>query len=153
MVPQVIKVHTPDRVTSAENRTPAPEPTARKAMHAARLLKRRAGQGTPRESTLLSHLGALFVRAINRIVREATYREELPAEMTEITIRALMRWAAEVRPASSRAIVSGDRAARGASAARSRGSFHGIKMPMKNIMPLDVVQLSSSLRGLLETYT
>jgi len=72
------------------------------------LEKMRAIQGTPRELVRPRNLGALPLRERKRIVREATYKEPIPAEMTLTTIRALMRWAAGAIPASASAIVSGE---------------------------------------------
>jgi hypothetical protein len=45
------------------------------------------------------------------MVREATYKDPFPAEMTLITIKALIRCAAGGMPASVSAIVKGELAA------------------------------------------
>lgn len=121
----------------AEYSSPALEDWDRNAIHAARFDRISAHQGTPRLSTMENMRGALPVRAMKRMVREATYREELPAEMTEMTISALMRCAAGRTPAESRAIVSGERAVREVEE-RRRESVYGIRIPMKNIIPLEV---------------
>ena len=60
---------------------------------------------------------------------------------------ALMRWAAGARPASSRAIVRGDRAAF-APALSSRSSSYRIRIPMKNIIPLSLISAYLDNRGL-----
>lgn len=75
------------------------------------LEKIRATQGTPRELVRPMKRGALPLRAMKSIVRDATYKEPLPAEMTLITIRALIRCAAGRMPASVSAMVNGELAA------------------------------------------
>ena len=77
-----------------------------------------ATQGTPRAFVRPRILGALPVRAMNRIVRDEAYRDPIPAEITLITIRALMRCAAGRIPASERAIVNGELALEERSAIR-----------------------------------
>jgi hypothetical protein len=71
---------------------------------------------------------------MNKRVRDATYRELLPAEMTLITMRALIRWAAGRIPASCNEIVNGELAVFEEDP-KSLLSFHGMRIPMKNIVP------------------
>jgi hypothetical protein len=71
---------------------------------------------------------------MKRSVRDATYRELLPAEMTLITMRALMRWAAGKMPASCNEIVNGELAVLDVDP-KSLWSFHGMRIPIKNIVP------------------
>ena len=67
-----------------------------------------AGYGTPAAFVLPRNLGAFPVRAMNKIVRDATYSDPIPADMTLTTIRALIRCAAGWIPAWDRAIVNGE---------------------------------------------
>ena len=94
----------------------------------------RPTQGTPARFVRPINFGAFLLRDMKRSVLEATYRELLPAEMTLITIRALIRCAAGRIPASVRAIVKGELAVFEV-APRSCLSFHGMRMPIKNIVP------------------
>lgn len=74
---------------------------------------------------------------MNSSVLDATYSELFPAEITLITIRALMRWAAGRIPASCKEIVKGELAVF-EDDPRSLSSLYGIKIPMKNIVPRKV---------------
>jgi hypothetical protein len=98
----------PDRVIRAEYTTPALADTSRNERQAQIFENINAAHGTPALLVTPRKPGALPLRAMNRTVRDATYSELFPAEMTEITIRALMRWAAGRIPASVKAIVSGE---------------------------------------------
>lgn len=71
---------------------------------------------------------------MKRRVLDATYKELFPAEMTLITMRALIKCAAGRIPASVRAIVKGELAVLELPL-RSCLSFHGIRIPMKKIIP------------------
>jgi hypothetical protein len=71
---------------------------------------------------------------MNRSVRDATYSELFPAEMTLITIRALIRWAAGRIPASCKAIVRGELAVLEVDPS-SLWSLDGIRIPMKKMVP------------------
>ena len=75
------------------------------------------------------------MRDKNNMVLDATYSELLPAEMTETTINALIRWAAGKIPAFSKAIVRGEAAVLDPED-RSCGSSYGIRIPIKNIIPI-----------------
>lgn len=77
-------------------------------MHAKRFEKIKAAQGTPALFVRPRKRGAFPLRDMNRIVRDATYRELLPAEITDTTINALIRCAAGRIPASVSAIVNGE---------------------------------------------
>lgn len=101
----------PAKVISAEYIRPALEERVRNTMQVKIFEKIRAAQGTPRELVRPMKRGALPLRAMKSIVRDATYNEPFPAEMTLITIRALMRCAAGRMPASVSAMVKGELAA------------------------------------------
>ena len=131
---QTMNVATPERVIKASYTVPAESEVDRKAMHAMTLEKSNATHGTPALFTLPRIFGALPLRAIKSIVRDETYSDELPALMTAITITALMIEAPALIPASESAIVSGDFAVLDPAESRLL-SFHGISIPMKNIMP------------------
>lgn len=129
-----MNVVTPESVIRASYMAPPPFETDRNAMHATRLENNNATHGTPDLFTLPRIFGAFPLRAINSIVREETYSDEFPALMTATTMTALMIEAPALIPASESAMVSGDFAVLDPFDKR-RLSFHGIKMPMKNIMP------------------
>ena len=131
---QTMNVATPDKVISALYTVPAASETDKNAIHAIRLEKISATQGTPALLTFPMNFGALPFRAMKSIVRDETYRDELPALITAITMTALMREAPAFMPASASAMVRGDFAVLEDLDSR-RLSFHGIKIPMKNIMP------------------
>lgn len=65
-------------------------------------------QGTPILFVRPRKRGALPFRAMNINVREETYSEPFPADITLITIRALIRCAAGRIPASFSARVRGE---------------------------------------------
>lgn len=81
----------PDKVISAEYNFPALEDKERKEMQATRLVNSKATQGTPALFVRPRIAGALPDRPMYSIVRDATYRELLPAEITDITIKPLIR--------------------------------------------------------------
>lgn len=60
-------------------------------MQAKTLVRIRPTQGTPARFARPMNLGAFPFRDMNKSVRDATYSELFPAEITLITIRALMR--------------------------------------------------------------
>lgn len=91
--------------------------------------------GTPRELVRPMNRGALPFRAMNSKVRDATYKDPLPADMTLITIRALIRCAAGRIPASVSEMVRGELATFAVSP-NSLGSLYGSRIPMKNIVPM-----------------
>ena len=64
--------------------------------------------GTPARFVRPMNLGALPLRAMKSSVLDATYSELLPADITLITISALMRCAAGRIPASVNDIVRGE---------------------------------------------
>lgn len=103
-------------------------------MHAIKLEKSNATHGTPPLFTLPRIFGAFPFRAMKSIVRDETYSDEFPALMTAMTMTALIIEAPALIPASKSAMVSGDFAVLDPFDNR-RLSFHGISMPMKNIMP------------------
>lgn len=103
-------------------------------MQAKTLVKISPTQGTPAPLARPMNLGALPLRDMNNSVRDATYRELFPAEMTLITIRALMRWAAGRIPASCKAMVRGELAVLDVDPS-SLWSLDGMRMPMKKIVP------------------
>lgn len=93
---------------SAEYSFPASDESERNAMQAKRFEKHNATHGTPYLFVRPMKRGALPFRDMNSIVLDATYSELLPAEMTETTIKPLIRWAAGGIPASSNEIVRGE---------------------------------------------
>lgn len=103
-------------------------------MHAKTFVKISPTHGTPALLTRPMSLGALPFRDMKRRVLEATYNELFPAEITLMTISALMRCAAGRMPASASAIVKGELAVLD-DEPRSRLSLDGIKIPMKKIVP------------------
>ena len=103
-------------------------------MHAKKLLNKSATHGTPCLFVLPKNFGAFPFLDMNKSDLEATYKLEFPAEMTDMTIKPLIREAAGSIPALSKAIVKGDLAVR-EPAARRFGSLYGIKIPIKNIIP------------------
>jgi hypothetical protein len=105
-------------------------------MHAKTLVNTSPTHGTPRRFVRPMNFGAFPLRAIKSTVLDATYRELFPAEMTLITIKALMRWAAGRIPASSSDIVKGELAVFEVEP-NSLSSFHGMSIPMKNMVPSD----------------
>lgn len=119
----------------AEYSSPAFDDSERNAMHAKKLENKSATHGTPALFVRPRKRGALPLRAMNKIVREETYRELFPAEMTERTIRPFIRCAAGRIPASVRAIVRGELAVLEPLPIR-RESVYGIVMPIKNIIPV-----------------
>lgn len=129
-----MNVATPESVMSALYSVPAELDCDRNAMQANTFVNNSAAHGTPRLSVLPKNFGAMPLRAIWVIVRLATYNDELPAESTEMTMSALMRCAAGAMFASDKAMVSGDAAVFEPFPSR-RGSFAGIRIPMKNIIP------------------
>lgn len=104
-------------------------------MHANRFEHISATQGTPALLVLPINCGALPVRDMNNRVRDATYNDPFPAEITLITISALIKCAAGRMPALVRAIVKGELAACEESPKRL-GSLYGSRIPMKNIVPM-----------------
>ena len=60
-------------------------------MHAKRFEKIRATQGTPALLVRPRKAGAFPERAMCRMVRDETYSELLPAEITDITIKPLIK--------------------------------------------------------------
>lgn len=77
-------------------------------MQAKTLETMRATQGTPRLFVRPMNRGAFPFRDMNSRVRDETYRELLPAEMTLTTIKALMRFAAGRIPAAVSEMVNGE---------------------------------------------
>jgi len=131
---QTMKVVTPESVIRASYMVPPLFETDRNAMHATKFENNSATHGTPALFTMPRILGAFPLRAMKSIVRDETYSDEFPALMTAITMTALMIEAPALIPASESAMVSGDFAVLDPFDNR-RLSFHGISMPMKNIMP------------------
>lgn len=103
-------------------------------MQAKMFVKIRPTQGTPARLARPMNFGALPLRDMNKSVLDATYRELFPAEMTLITIRALMRCAAGRIPASCRAIVRGELAVFEVDPS-SLWSLYGMRIPMKKMVP------------------
>lgn len=92
----------------AEYTAPALDDCPRKTMQAKIFVTMSPTHGTPALLACPINLGALPLRDMKRRIRDATYRELLPAEMTLITIKALIRCAAGRIPASVSAIVKGE---------------------------------------------
>lgn len=97
-------------------------------------VKIKAAHGTPAALVRLINRGALRLRAMKSIVRDAAYKEPIPAEMTLTTIRALIKWAAGRMPASVNEMVKGELAASELEPS-NRSSLYGSRIPMKNIVP------------------
>lgn len=125
----------PDVVIRAEYIFPALEERERKTMQENRLEQIIPTHGTPILLVRPIKRGALPFRDMNINVRDATYSEPFPAEMTLMTIRALIKCAAGRIPASVRAIVKGELAVL-ADEPRSLLSLYGMRIPMKNIVPM-----------------
>lgn len=127
----------PDSVMSASKTCPALEDCPRNTIQAKILVKISPTQGTPALFARPMNFGALLLRDMKRSVREATYKELFPAEITLMTIRALIRCAAGRIPASAREMVKGELAVVEVEP-RSRLSVYGRRMPMKKIVPVSV---------------
>lgn len=104
-------------------------------MHANRFEHIKATHGTPAALVRPINFGALPLRDMNSSVRDATYNDPFPADMTLITMRALIKCAAGIMPALVRAMVKGELAAFEESPSRF-GSLYGSKIPIKNIVPM-----------------
>ena len=104
-------------------------------MHANRFEQINATHGTPAAFVRPINLGALPLRDMNSIVRDATYKDPFPADMTLITISALIKCAAGIMPALVSAMVKGELAAFEESPKRW-GSLYGSRIPMKNMVPM-----------------
>lgn len=104
-------------------------------MHENRFDQINATHGTPAALVRPINCGALPVRDMNSSVRDATYNDPFPADMTLTTISALIKCAAGRMPALVRAMVKGELAACAESPKRF-GSLYGSRMPMKNIVPM-----------------
>lgn len=104
-------------------------------MHANRFEQINATHGTPAAFVRPMNLGALPLRDMNSIVREATYNDPFPADITLITIRALIKCAAGRIPALVSAMVKGELAAFEESPKRW-GSLYGSRIPIKNMVPI-----------------
>lgn len=98
----------PDSVIRAVKIRPAPDETSKNEIAVKIFVNKIAAHGTPSRFVTPKNHGALPERAMARIVRDATYSELLPAEMTESTMRPLIRCAAGRIPASVRAMVKGE---------------------------------------------
>lgn len=131
----------PDSVIRAVYSFPAFDDTERNAIQAKRFEKHRATHGTPYLLVRPMKRGAFPFLDMNNIVLDATYSELLPAEMTETTINPLIRWAAGRIPASSKAIVRGEDAVEDPVASSFLESY-GIRMPMKNIIPMTTLEVA-----------
>lgn len=103
-------------------------------MQAIKLEKSKATHGTPALLTLPKILGAFPLLAMNSIVRDETYSDELPALITAMTMTELISEAPAWIRASESAMVRGDAAVLDPFPS-NRSSFQGISMPMKNTMP------------------
>jgi hypothetical protein len=124
----------PERVINAEYTRPALEDCPKNTMQAKILVNIKPTQGTPSLLVRPINLGAFLFRDMYSNVLDATYSELFPADITLITIRALIRWAAGRIPASCNEIVKGELAVFEV-APSNLSSFHGIKIPMKKIVP------------------
>lgn len=104
-------------------------------MHANRFEQINATHGTPAALVRPMNLGALPLRDMNSSVRDATYNDPFPADMTLITISAFIKCAAGIMPALLSAMVKGELAALEESPKRW-GSLYGSRIPMKNMVPI-----------------
>jgi hypothetical protein len=105
-------------------------------MQAKMLVNRSPTHGTPALLARPINLGALPFLDMKRRMRDATYRELLPADITLITIKALIRCAAGRIPASVRAMVKGELAVLEVAPSNDL-SLYGMRIPMKKIVPGD----------------
>ena len=119
----------------AEYIFPALDERERNTMQENRFEQTIPTQGTPILFVRPIKRGAFPFRDMNINVRDATYSEPFPADMTLTTISALIKWAAGRIPASVSAIVKGELAV-SADEPRSLSSLYGIKIPMKNMVPM-----------------
>ena len=124
----------PERVIKAEYTRPALEDCPKNTMQAKIFVVIRPTHGTPSLFVRPMNFGAFPLRDMKSSVLDATYSELFPAEMTLITIRALIRWAAGRIPASCKEIVKGELAVFEDDPS-NLSSFHGMRIPMKNIVP------------------
>lgn len=128
----------PDSVIRAEYTSPALDDCPKKTMHANMFVKISPTHGTPALLARPMNLGAFPFLDMKRRMRDATYRELLPAEITLITIKELMRCAAGRMPASVKAIVKGELAVF-ESALNNDLSLYGMRIPMKKMVPVDLL--------------